>query len=54
MKALLGLIYIVACIVGILDCVKSSKDTGKKVLWILLILLIPYIGVIAYFVVGKK
>jgi hypothetical protein len=29
-------------------------DTGKKVLWILLILILPLIGPILYYLVGRK
>lgn len=52
--SLVGLIILVANIIGIIDCVKSNKDSGKKILWVLLILLIPGIGVILYYAVGRK
>ena len=54
MSALIGLIVLVADIVAILDCIKSSKDTGKKVLWVILILVLPLVGMLLYFIVGKK
>lgn len=54
MGGLLGLIYLIAVIVGIVDVLKGAFDTGKKILWIALIVLIPYVGVILYFVIGKK
>ena len=54
MGKLLGLLYLVLVIVAILDIVKNIKETGKKVLWIVLVLVIPYIGVALYFIIGKK
>ena len=54
MAKLFGLIILIADIVAILDCLKSNKDTGKKVLWILLILVLPLAGLILYYVLGKK
>jgi hypothetical protein len=54
MGQLLGLLVLVLDIVAIVDCVKSSLETGKKVLWIILILILPLIGMILYFLVGKK
>ncbi|MFH1656111.1 MAG: PLD nuclease N-terminal domain-containing protein [Candidatus Omnitrophota bacterium] len=54
MKGLLGLLYLVLVIIAIVDILKNIKETGKKVLWIVLVLIIPYIGVAAYFLVGKK
>jgi len=54
MKGLLSLIILVLDIVAIIDVVRSSMDTGKKVLWIILILVLPIIGLILYFFIGRK
>ena len=54
MKGILGLVVLILDIVAIVDCVKSSLDKGKKILWIILILVLPLIGMILYFLVGKK
>ena len=40
MGGLLGLVVLVLDIIAIVDCVKSSFDTGKKILWIVLILIL--------------
>jgi len=49
-----GLIILVLDIVAIVDCVQRSMDTGMKVLWIVLIILLPVIGLILYFLLGRK
>ena len=54
MKGLLGLVILVLDIVAILDIVKSSKSTGQKILWVVLVLVLPLVGLIAYFLIGKK
>ena len=54
MGGILGLIVLVLDIIAIVDAVKSSLETGKKILWIVLIVLLPLIGMILYFLVGKK
>ena len=54
MNTLIALIILVADIVAIVDCIKSNKDTGKKILWVAIILLVPLVGMLLYFVVGKK
>lgn len=54
MGGIAGLIVLVLDIVAILDVVQSSMDTTKKALWILLILLLPVIGMVLYFLIGKK
>ncbi len=54
MQGILGLVVLILDVIAIVDAVKSSMDTGKKVLWILVILLVPVIGMILYFLIGKK
>jgi hypothetical protein len=54
MGGILGLIVLVLDIIAIIDAVKSSLETGKKVLWIILILVLPILGMILYFLIGKK
>jgi len=54
MQGLLGLVILVLDIVAIVDLLKSAKDTGKKVLWFILILVLPVVGMVLYFVLGKK
>jgi len=54
MGALIGVVILVLDIVAIVDAVKSSMDTGKKALWIILVLILPVIGMVLYFLIGKK
>lgn len=54
MGGLLGLIVLVLDVVAIVDCIKTIKDTGKKILWIALIVILPLVGLILYYFVGKK
>ena len=54
MSGLLGLIVLVLDIVAIIDIVKSAKSGGNKALWIVLILLLPVVGLILYYLMGKK
>ncbi|MFH1355439.1 MAG: PLDc N-terminal domain-containing protein [Candidatus Omnitrophota bacterium] len=54
MGGILGLIVLVLDIIAIIDVLKGSAETGKKVLWIILILILPVVGLILYFLLGKK
>ena len=54
MGGLIGLVVLVLDVIAILDIFKSSLDTGKKVLWIVLIVLLPLLGLILYYLLGKK
>lgn len=54
MSGIIGLIILILDIVAIVDIVKSSMDSGKKILWLLLVILLPVIGLVLYFLIGKK
>ena len=54
MGAILGLIVLVLDIIAIVDALKSSMNTGKKALWIILIIVLPFVGMVLYFLLGKK
>jgi hypothetical protein len=54
MGGILGLLILVLDIIALVDVLKSSMDTGKKALWIILILVLPVIGMVLYFLIGKK
>ena len=54
MGGILWLIVLVLDIIAIVDTLKSSMDAGKKALWIILILILPVIGMVLYFLIGKK
>jgi len=50
---LLGLIVLILDIVALVDLLKSAKPPEMKLLWTLLIILLPLIGMILYFVIGR-
>ena len=54
MGGLVGLVVLILDIVAIVDAVKSSMETGKKVLWVILVLVLPIVGMVLYFLIGKK
>ncbi len=54
MGGILGLLVLVLDIIAIVDALKSSMDTGKKALWIIVILILPVVGMALYFLIGKK
>jgi len=54
MGGILGLLILVLDIIAILDVLKSSMDSGKKALWVILILILPVVGMVLYFLIGKK
>ena len=53
MVGLLGLVVFVLDIIAIVDCLKSNADTVKKLLWILVILCLPVLGMVLFFLLGR-
>lgn len=51
---LFGIIVLVLDIVAILKIIQSSASTFKKALWIVLILLLPLIGLIIWYLLGPR
>nr|MBO2511344.1 hypothetical protein [Gammaproteobacteria bacterium] len=52
--SLVGLIILALDIWAILHVLKSSSETGIKVLWILLIVLLPLLGLVLWAVTGPR
>jgi hypothetical protein len=49
-----GLIVLVADVWAIINIFQSSADTGNKVLWTVVVLLLPVLGVILWYFWGPK
>lgn len=49
-----GLLLLIADIYAIVSVVGSNATTGKKVVWILLILFLPLLGFIIWFFAGPR
>ncbi len=54
MYGVVGILIFVLDIIAIVDCIQSSMDTGKKLLWILLVLVLPFLGMMLYFLLAKN
>jgi len=53
-RGILGLLILVADVWAIVNIAQSSASTGKKVLWIVLVLLLPVLGLILWFLLGPR
>ncbi|MEQ9562665.1 MAG: PLD nuclease N-terminal domain-containing protein [Woeseiaceae bacterium] len=51
-KGILGVLVLLADVYAILQIAQSSATNGKKALWIVLVLLLPVIGVIIWYLAG--
>jgi succinate dehydrogenase/fumarate reductase cytochrome b subunit len=52
--SLFGLLILVGDIWAIINILQSSISTGKKVLWIVVVILLPVLGLILWFLLGPR
>ncbi|HEX2853201.1 MAG TPA: PLD nuclease N-terminal domain-containing protein [Opitutaceae bacterium] len=48
---LISILCLVLWIVALVDCLQSSNS--NKIVWVLVIILLPFLGSILYFTIGK-
>ena len=53
-NGLIGLIILALDIWAIINALKSGAETGMKILWVLLILLLPVLGLIIWAIAGPR
>lgn len=51
---LLGLVILILDIVAIINILGSSAPASEKLPWIVVILLLPFLGLILWLLVGRK
>ncbi len=49
-----GLIILVLDIIAIVEIAGSSRTTGAKLIWILFIVFVPFLGLIGYYVFADR
>ena len=52
MFRLLGVLVFVLDVIAIVSILKSTAETGTKILWMVLVILLPFLGMILYFLMG--
>ncbi|MBK1643136.1 hypothetical protein CKO25_00390 [Thiocapsa imhoffii] len=51
---LLGLIHLILIVYAIVKIIGSPSGTGSKVIWIVIVLLLPVLGLILWFLFGPS
>ena len=54
MESIIGILILLADIYAILQIVQSSASTGSKAIWVLVVLLLPVLGLVAWYFAGPK
>lgn len=51
-NGIIGLIILILDIFAIFKIAQSHESTGKKILWALLVIILPVIGLVVWFIAG--
>jgi len=51
---IIGLLALALIVYAILDLIKSPMSSTNKIIWGLIIWIVPFIGAIVYLVIGRK
>jgi Phospholipase_D-nuclease N-terminal len=49
---LISVVCLILWIVALVDCLKSNNP--NKIVWVIVIILLPFLGSILYFLIGKS
>ncbi len=52
MFTVIGLLILVLDIFALVSLLKRGADTATKILWLLVIVLLPFLGMVLYFLMG--
>lgn len=50
---IIGILHLILWVWAIIDIVGSGKSAGAKILWVLIVFLLPLIGLILYVLIGR-
>ncbi len=53
-RGLWGLLVLIADVWAIVNIVQSSAETGKKVLWVVLVIVLPVLGFVLWLLLGPR
>jgi hypothetical protein len=51
---LLGLLVLIADVWALVNIFQSGADTGRKVIWVVVIIVLPILGFILWYFMGPK
>ena len=49
-----GLVWLVLSILALLDLFKSNRDSTSKIIWAIVIVIMPVVGSAAYYLIGRR
>jgi hypothetical protein len=53
-RGLWGLLVLIADVWAIVNIVQSGAETGKKVLWVVLVIVLPVLGFLLWLLLGPR
>ena len=54
MKVVLSIVYIAAIIWALYDIAKGTMERNRKLMWMLGVVMVPFLGIILYVLVARR
>ena len=48
------LVMVIPWLIALIDILRSDFDNNNKLIWLTAVIFVPFIGAIAYFLIGRK
>ncbi len=48
------IIWVALAVIALLDLFKSNRSSGSKLIWALVIIVMPFVGSILYYLMGRR
>jgi hypothetical protein len=48
------IVLFIPWLIALIDILKSDFEGNNKMVWLLVVILVPFIGVILYFIIGRR
>ncbi len=50
----IGIVSLILMIIALVDILKSNFHGKNKIVWVIVVILLPFLGSILYFIIGRK
>jgi len=51
---IISLLFLILPLIALIDILTHSYSENNKIIWILVVIFIPFLGSILYFIIGRK
>lgn len=54
LMVLIIFLFVIPWVIALIDILKNDFHNNNKLIWLIAVIFVPFVGVIAYFLIGRK